>query len=143
MIAAVLAMMAQDTVWRGRATEALTSQEYTVAPFDRAVVSWNSSGAATFELEVDGAWHVMGKWGDKPESVKADAVRVDTLVIKRPATTFRFRATLRPPTFWPWPGATKKPAADGRALFYCAASARLFPRTGLPTNKFLARSKLF
>ena len=115
-------------IWRGRATEPLTSEEHRVQPFDRAVLSWNASGAATFELEVDGRWHVMGKGGDAPASVKTDAVDVDTLVLKSPAASFRFRvtpekgatATLVAVTTWmkgeKRPFAEKRSAAWGKLL---------------------------
>ena len=78
-------------IWRGRAAEPFTSAEYRAEPFDRAVLSWNASGAATFELEVGGTWRLMGKWGDAPASAKTAEVDVDTLVLKAPATSFRFR----------------------------------------------------
>jgi uncharacterized protein YvpB len=85
-------------VWRGRESSAFTSPSYDALPFDRAVLSWNATGAALFELEVDGSgkWNAMGKWGPKPESVKADGVEVDTLVLKAPAKSFRFRFTPQP-----------------------------------------------
>jgi hypothetical protein len=81
------------TLWRGRSTEPFTSATHRVGPFDRAVLSWNATGAAAFELEVDGRWHLMGRWGDTPGSAKTGAVDVDTLVLGAPQTSFRFRAT--------------------------------------------------
>jgi hypothetical protein len=93
MAAALLLLTDSLTIWRGRATEPFTSESYAVAPFDRAVLSWNASGAATFEIEVEGVWRRVGKGGDAPEGVKADGVDVDTLVLKEPAKAFRFRAT--------------------------------------------------
>ena len=87
-------------VWRGRETAAFTSPSYAALPFDRAVLSWNATGPALFELEVDGDgnWRTMGKWGPKPESVTADGVNVDTLELKAPAKSFRFRFTPEPGT---------------------------------------------
>src|SRR6185312_269641 len=78
-------------VWRGRETAAFTSPSYDALPFDRAVLSWNATGPAVFELEVngDGVWRVMGKWGPKPESVSKDGVNVDTLELTAPAKSFR------------------------------------------------------
>src|SRR5207244_1614001 len=66
----------ETTIWRGQATEAFTSEEYRVGPFDRAVLSWNASGATAFELEASGAWHLMGTWGDRPRSAKSETVDV-------------------------------------------------------------------
>lgn len=83
----------ETTIWRGQATEAFTSEEYRVGPFDRAVLSWNASGATAFELEASGAWHLMGTWGDRPRSAKSETVDVDTLVLSQPAASFRFRVT--------------------------------------------------
>jgi hypothetical protein len=48
-------------VWRGHETAAFTSPSYDALPFDRAVLSWNATGPALFELEVDGKWRTMGK----------------------------------------------------------------------------------
>jgi len=81
------------TLWRGQETATFVSSSYAVDAFDRAVLSWNATGAALFELEVDGRWHVMGRWGDKPRSAKTKDVDVDTLVLKTPAKSFRFRVT--------------------------------------------------
>jgi len=75
-------------VWRGRAAEAFTSETFTVAPFDRAVLSWNASGTAAFEIEAAGTWFSMG-----PSGAKSESVDVDTLTLKPPATSFRFRVT--------------------------------------------------
>ena len=85
-------------VWRGREARAFTSPSYAALPFDRAVLSWNATGAALFELEVDGngKWNAMGKWGPEPRSVKGEGVEVDTLVLKTPAKSFRFRVTPEP-----------------------------------------------
>jgi len=82
-------------VWRGNLTAAYTSPSYPASPFDRAVLSWNATGAALFELETDGdgVWRAMGKWGSQPQSVKGDGVEVDTLVLKSTAKSFRFRVT--------------------------------------------------
>lgn len=87
-------------VWRGRETAAFTSPSFDALPFDRAVLSWNATGPALFELEADGdgKWRIMGKWGPKPESVKGDGVDVDTLELKAPAKSFRFRFTPAPGT---------------------------------------------
>ncbi|HXT02434.1 MAG TPA: peptidase C39 family protein [Elusimicrobiota bacterium] len=87
-------------VWRGSETDALTSPSYDALPFDRAVMSWNASGPAVFELEVngDGQWRIMGKWGPKPESVSENGVNVDTLELPAPARSFRFRFTPAPGT---------------------------------------------
>lgn len=85
-------------VWRGRETAAFTSPSFDALPFDRAVLSWNATGPALFELEVDGKWRVMGKWGPKPESVAGDGVNVDTLELTAPAKSFRFRFTPAPGT---------------------------------------------
>jgi len=78
------------TVWRGCATEAFTSPEYIVAPFDRAVVSWNATGPAVFELLVDDNCYCMGEWGPEPRSRKSDAVAVDMLSLQTAARSFRF-----------------------------------------------------
>lgn len=93
MAAALLLLADSLTLWRGRATEPFTSETYAVEPFDRAVLSWNASGPASFEIEVGGNWHLVGKGGEAPEGVKSGAVDVDTLVLKEPARAFRFRAT--------------------------------------------------
>ncbi len=87
-------------VWRGRATEAFTSPSYPALPFDRAVLSWNATGPARFELEADGDgnWRDMGEWGPEPRSVPGDGVEVDTLVLKAPARSLRFRVTPAPGT---------------------------------------------
>jgi uncharacterized protein YvpB len=87
-------------VWRGHETKTFTSPSYEALPFDRAVLSWNATGAALFELEADGdgKWRVMGKWGAKPQSVKGDGVETDTLVLKAPAKSIRFRFTPEPGT---------------------------------------------
>ena len=95
-------------LWPGVADREFSSPEYAVAPFDRAVLSWNATGAADFELEVDGVKHTMGKWGERPESRKTAAVDIDTLVLKSPAKSFRFhlhpapgaRVTLAAVTYW-------------------------------------------
>jgi uncharacterized protein YvpB len=85
-------------VWRGSETAAFTSPAYAVGSFDRAVLSWNATGAATFELEAggDGKWRVMGKWSEAPRSVKGEEVDVDTLVLKAAAKSLRFRVTPEP-----------------------------------------------
>ena len=96
------------TVWRGDEKQAFASREYTVGGFDRAVISWNCHGPASFELEVDGEKHLMGSWSEKPESKKTDSVAIDTLVLKKPAKSFRFhvqpengtRVTLVAVTHW-------------------------------------------
>jgi uncharacterized protein YvpB len=86
-------------LWRGRETEAFSSPSFTALPFDRAVLSWNATGPAVFELQADGgAWRTMGKWGPRPESVPSDGVEVDTLVLKAPATSLRYRVTPAPGT---------------------------------------------
>jgi hypothetical protein len=77
-------------IWRGEESKPFSSNEYKVAGFDRAVLSWNCKGSASFELEVNGERYLMGNWSDKPESKKTDAVDVDTLVLKKPATSFKF-----------------------------------------------------
>jgi hypothetical protein len=84
---------ARLTIWRGPAGAAFTSGLYTVAPFDRAVLSWNATGAASFELQAGGAWHLMGNWGERPSSAKTSRVDVDTLVLPSPERSFRFRVT--------------------------------------------------
>ncbi len=85
-------------VWRGRETAAFTSPAYAVGSFDHAVLSWNASGAALFELEADGdgKWRAMGRWSDAPQSVKGEGVDVDTLVLKSAAKSLRFRVTPQP-----------------------------------------------
>jgi hypothetical protein len=105
LMLAALPLFAQEVeqaprlvVWRGHATASFLSPEFDALPFDRAVLSWNASGPAVFELEVDGQWRTMGKWGPKPESVSADGVNVDTLELKAPAKSFRFRFTPEPGT---------------------------------------------
>jgi len=81
-------------VWRGTiAQNPFTSPVYSVEPFDRAVLSWNAEGAATFELGVDGRWFTMGRWGDEPRSVKTKEVDVDTLKLDAPARALQFRVT--------------------------------------------------
>lgn len=81
-------------LWRGRIIgETFTSPIYNVEPFDRAVLSWNAKGTATFEIGVGGRWFTMGKWGDEPRSVKANEVDVDTLKLDSPATALQFRVT--------------------------------------------------
>ncbi len=77
-------------IWHGKETKAMDSREFTVAPFDRAVMSWNCSGAGRFELEIDGERFLMGIWSEKPESKKTASVNVDTLFLKKPAMGFRF-----------------------------------------------------
>jgi len=81
------------TLWRGHETQPVVSPELPVAPFDRAVISWNTTGPATIELEVEGRWRVMGRWGPEPRSVPAPGVETDTLVLARPAASLRFRVT--------------------------------------------------
>jgi hypothetical protein len=88
-----IAQESRLAVWRGRAAEPFTSDEYRVAAFDRAVLSWNAAGEAVFELGVGDAWHRVGKSGERPEGVKSGSVDVDTLVLKEPAVSFRFRVT--------------------------------------------------
>jgi hypothetical protein len=96
-------------LWTGDVTlDQDIEREFTVAPFDRAVLSWNAAGPATFELEVDGRRHVMGHWGDRPRSETTASVDEDTLKLPRPATAFKIRAlaspgtrvTLLAATFW-------------------------------------------
>lgn len=77
-------------IWRGEETKEFTSPEYKVAEFDRAVLSWNCKGTASFELEVNGERFLMGNWSEKPQSKKTASVDVDTLVLKKPATSFKF-----------------------------------------------------
>jgi len=86
------------TLWRGKAQGKFCSQEYAVPLFDRAVLSWNCSGPAVFELEVNGARYCMGRWSDRPRSEKSDAVAVDTLMLKAPACAFRFHMDAEPGT---------------------------------------------
>ncbi len=86
--APVPASAGETALWRGRATAPFTSEEFRVRPFDRAVLSWNASGTAAFELEAGGAWHRMS-----PATPKTASVDVDTLVLKEPAAAFRFRLT--------------------------------------------------
>jgi hypothetical protein len=93
MATALLFLADSLTVWRGRAAEPFTSETYAVQPFDRAVLSWNATGAAEFEIELEGKWHRVGKGGDAPEGVKSETVDVDTVVLKEPVRAFRFRAT--------------------------------------------------
>jgi hypothetical protein len=85
-------------VWRGRATGEFVTPEARVAPFDRAVLSWNANGPAAFELDVEGRRYLMGRWGDRPASARTADVDVDTLVLKSPATSFRVRAAAEPGT---------------------------------------------
>ncbi len=112
----------ETTLWRGRATEEFTSEAYRVQSFDRAVLSWNASGAATFELEAGGAWHLMGKWGDAPASAKTGAVDVDTLVLKVPAASFRFRvvpekgAAVTLVAVTTWTKGEKRPFSEKRSI---------------------------
>lgn len=84
-------------LWRGKvAGQAFTSPVYAVSEFDRAVLSWNADGPALFELEAggDGQWRVMGRWSERPRSQDGQAeVDVDTLKLKTPAKSFRFRVT--------------------------------------------------
>ncbi|MCY3023345.1 MAG: peptidase C39 family protein [Planctomycetota bacterium] len=70
-------------LWRGRATEGVASPEYVVAPFDRAVLSWNASGPCICELEANGERHCMGLWGGKPRSRATAFVATDTLTCPR------------------------------------------------------------
>ncbi len=93
MAAALLLLADSLTIWRGRATEPFTSETYAVAPFDRAVLSWNATDAAAFEIEAGGTWRLVGKGGEAAEGVKSETVDVDTLVLKEPVREFRFRAT--------------------------------------------------
>lgn len=86
------------TLWRGGIASDFTSGLYSVEPFDRAVLSWNASGAARFELQAGGAWHTMGLWGEKPASTKSAAVDVDVLSLPVPAPSFRFRVVPEPGT---------------------------------------------
>lgn len=80
-------------LWRGRSTAPVLSEERAVAPFDRAVLSWNATGAVTAEIEADGRWHVLAR----PDGgVKTAEVDVDTLVLKSPATKVRTRVTPEP-----------------------------------------------
>jgi len=90
---ALRASSARLNVWRGQEAAAFVSPRYEVDPFNRAVLSWNTTGDALFELEVDGRWHIMGQWSAEPRSVKTGDVDVDTLVLKVPARSFRFRVT--------------------------------------------------
>lgn len=91
------ARRAQDgsalTLWRGHETQPVVSPEIAVDPFDRAVISWNTTGPATIELEVNGRWYVMGRWSDSPRSVAAPGVNTDTLELDQPASSFSFRVT--------------------------------------------------
>lgn len=95
-------------IWRGSEEKAFSSREFTVAEFDRAVLSWNCTGSVRFELEVNGERHNMGEWSNEPKSKKTPSVDVDTLVLKTPAKAFRFhvtpepgaRVTLVAVTFW-------------------------------------------
>ncbi len=95
-------------LWRGSEEKAIDSREYTVPAFDRAVLSWNCSGPAAFELEVGGERYLMGNWAEPPVSKKTDSVDVDTLVLKKPATMLRFHVkpeagthvTLVAVTYW-------------------------------------------
>lgn len=75
---------------RGRIESEFESPVFAVEPFDRAVLSWNSTGPASFEIEINGARHVIGKWGIKPEGQKSPTVDVDTLSLDRPADSIRF-----------------------------------------------------
>lgn len=85
-------------LWRGLARGTFCSPEYAVAPFDRAVLSWNSDGPAAFALEVNGAHYCMGHWGDQPRSERTDFVDVDTLALPSPARSFRFQVDAAPGT---------------------------------------------
>lgn len=85
-------------VWRGAATSALESPESPSAPFDRAVVSWNASGPVLVELFASGRWHVMGRWGESPRSERDEQVAVDTLKLRSPASSLRWRVTPAPGT---------------------------------------------
>jgi uncharacterized protein YvpB len=99
LAAAVGAAVAEQeslTVWRGSEDAALTSPEYVVEPFDRAVVSWNTTGPATIELEAGGQWHLMARWGDKPRSGHDPVVNTDTLELPASVDRFRFRVTPAP-----------------------------------------------
>jgi len=84
------------TLWRGVLNESFSSLKYTVEEFDRAVLSWNGSGEAFFELEIGGVRYAMGRSGDDQCSVKCDSVDVDTLVLKTAARSFCFHVTLQP-----------------------------------------------
>ncbi len=82
-------------VWRGRSVQAVTSASYDADPFDRAVLSWNAGGPVTAEIGIAGQWYVLCT----PEGgVKGDSVDVDTLVLKEPVRSFRFRVTPAPGT---------------------------------------------
>ncbi|MBI3549188.1 MAG: peptidase C39 family protein [Elusimicrobia bacterium] len=89
------AVASRLTVWRGEETRPFVSQTYGVNAFNRAVMSWNATGEATFEIEINGSgkWYVMGHWSDEPRSQSSGDVDVDTLVLRSNANTFRFRVT--------------------------------------------------
>ncbi len=97
-------------LWTGRQAvdQGLVWDLGEVAPFDRAVLSWNADGPATFVLEVDGRQHVMGRWGDAPASQTTSFVAEDTLTLPRPAGNLKVRVlpspgtepTLLAVTFW-------------------------------------------
>ena len=63
-------------LWRGAVTAPFLSEKFSVAPFDRAVVSWNGNGDAVCELEGCGG-----------------RLDVDTLILEEPAESFRIRVT--------------------------------------------------
>lgn len=95
-------------IWRGAATARLESAPEPSAPFDRAVVSWNADGPVLVELQAHGQWHVMARWGARPESVPGDPqVDVDTLKLSSPASSLRWAVT-------PAPGTTVKLVAVTR-----------------------------
>jgi hypothetical protein len=86
-------------IWRGAATARLESAPEVSAPFDRAVISWNADGPVLVELQAHGQWHVMGRWGPRPESVPGDPqVDVDTLKLSAPASSLRWAVTPAPGT---------------------------------------------
>ena len=87
-------------LWTGRETLARDLEwDYPeVEPFDRAVLSWNATGPATFVLEVDGRRHVMGRWGASPRSETTSFVDEDTLKLPSTATAFKIRVLASPGT---------------------------------------------
>lgn len=97
-------------LWTGSAAadQGLVWEWKDVEPFDRAVLSWNVDGPATFALEVDGTQYVMGHWGSRPASESTASVAEDTLTLPQTATAFKMRVlpspgttvTLLAVTFW-------------------------------------------
>lgn len=71
------------------------------APFDDVVLSWNGEGRLEFDVEVHGKWYSMGRMEDDrhfspPAQEDGDAkVDVDTLKLKKPATSLRYRVRLK------------------------------------------------